>query len=84
MPSREVATLSDDNEEYEGEETEFGPFARGLIMGIDGKLYQDGNVVPLADLVAKQKAEKKAIVYERNYECAISTWLVRLLQSAWA
>ena len=76
MPSRELAGLSEDDEQYEGEETDFGPFSRGLIMGIDGKLYQDGNVVSLADLVAKQKAEKKDIVYQRSYECVESGYSI--------
>ena len=76
MPSREVVAPSEDDEEYDGPETEFGPYSRGLIMGIDGQLYQDGNVVSLADLVAKQKAEKKAIVYERNYECVESGYSI--------
>jgi hypothetical protein len=76
MPSREVAASSEGDEEYDDIETEFGPYSRGLIMGIDGKLYQDGNVVSLADLVAKQKAEKKAIVYERNYECVESGYSI--------
>ena len=45
-------------------------------MGIDGKLYQDGKYVPLADLVAKQKAEKKDIVYQRSYECVESGYSI--------
>ena len=45
MPSREVKNQSENDEDYE-EEEDFGPFSRGLIMGIDGKLYQDGKYVP--------------------------------------
>lgn len=75
MPSREVKNQSENDEDYE-EEEDFGPFSRGLIMGIDGKLYQDGKNVPLADLVAKQKAEKKDIVYQRSYECVESGYSI--------
>lgn len=75
MPSREVKNQSENDEDYE-EEEDFGPFSRGLIMGIDGKLYQDGKYVPLADLVAKQKAEKKDIVYQRSYECVESGYSI--------
>ena len=74
MPSREVKNQSENDEDYE--EEDFGPFSRGLIMGIDGKLYQDGKYVPLADLVAKQKAEKKDIVYQRSYECVESGYSI--------
>lgn len=77
MPSREVK-ISENDEEYEGEEQEYGPYSQGLIMGIDGKLYENGKYVPLADLVAKQKAEKKTIVYQRSYECVESGYSIDL------
>lgn len=76
MPSREIKNLPENEEEDEDIEEDFGPFSRGLIMGIDGKLYENGKYVPLADLVAKQKAEKKTIVYQRSYECVESGYSI--------
>ena len=66
MPSRNVTITSEDDEEYDGPDLEFGPYSQGLIMGIDGQLYKDGKNISVADLVAKQKKEKKTVVYERN------------------
>lgn len=68
MPSIKTADASG-SEEDDGPEREFGPYSSGLIMGIDGLLYEKGIPVSIDKLIEKQKAEKEEIVYERSFGC---------------
>ncbi len=65
MPSR--VTINED----EGE-LDYGPFSSGLVMGIDGFLYDKGVPVDVSKLVEKQRAEKKNIPYDNAVECFYS------------
>lgn len=75
MPSI-VTDNSLGEEEYDGPDLEFGPYSHGLIMGIDGRLYENGVLVPLEKLIAGQKSQKEEIVFERSFECKNSGYSI--------
>ena len=79
MPTRRsvelsVAVKSEENEEEEGEglEMSYGPYSRGLIMGLDGNLYRDGGLVSVKELVEVQKALEVTDNFESAAECVFN------------
>lgn len=75
MPTQ---TKTDAPASEDGDDLEmvYGPYSRGLILGLDGQLYKDGNLVSLTDLIATQKSEKAEIKYYPGYECVESGYSI--------